>query len=297
MPDAIGRIHTDQGLGGFSFGNGGKTDEIRVRAGLRMQHLGGGVLEGEDGNVVFLTPSLGGLSDGGGSLVDQRGYAIKAQQLPFRIASLDDTVGDEREPVTRSQFAVPLFGARLGDDSQWKPVGYAEFFAVPVGRKMTGVANDHGTVFRNQNCRASCKTGNLTAEDAIQVREHLCGPSLMVIAQSSDNRADGHGGFQAFTAHVADNDEHGAVAAGQDVKEVASHLPGRVVFTLDKPTLETGQALWDEEMLHLLRLPHVVRHADVFALLFCETHQEDDEDGDRHGGANDLTEYKTSEDS
>ena len=43
-----------------------------------------------------------------------------------------------------------------------------------------------------------------------------------------------------------------------------------------------GNRLRDKKTLHLLRLPHVIRHANVFALLFREAHQENDKDGNRH---------------
>ena len=60
--------------------------ELRLREldkseALRLQHLDGSVLEGEDGDVVFLSELLGGAGDLFGGLGGDGGGAVEAEEL------------------------------------------------------------------------------------------------------------------------------------------------------------------------------------------------------------------------
>src|SRR6185437_16418282 len=106
---------------------------------------------------------------------------------------------------------------------------------------MARVGDGQGTVVSDERCAAGDEAADLPAEDAVEVGEHVGGPTLLRVTQGADDGAYGHGGLETFAADVADDDEERPVVAGEDLEEIASYLLCGHVNTFDR---EAGGGRW-----------------------------------------------------
>ena len=131
---------------------------------------------------------------------------------------------------------------------------------------------------------AESKTGGLRVPTAEQPLVELDEQSerIRIEAGRSANcpheQGDQHSSFETLSCHIAGDDEQASVGfVGDDLKEVATHLAGTAVLALNDESGKACTRLGKHDLLYLLRLPHVIRQANIFALLSGETHQEDDQ--------------------
>lgn len=69
-------------------------------------------LEDGDGDVVVLTPGLGGFGDLDGGLEAEGLGSVEAEEFVFGVGGFDDAVGDEGEGLVGGKmgFGVGVFG-------------------------------------------------------------------------------------------------------------------------------------------------------------------------------------------
>lgn len=105
----------------------------------------------------------------------------------------------------------------------------------------------------------------------------------VAVAEGAGEHGDGHGGFEALAADVADGEEFAAVGEGEDLVEVAADLLGGLVEGVEAGGLGVG----DEELLDGTGGLEFAGEAGFFALHGAE---EEDDHGEGGGGGYDRRE-------
>src|SRR5580692_4070874 len=112
-----------------------------MRLTLRMEYLSGSEGEGEDGDVILLTVSLGSGCDLGGGKIGEGTGAFESEELAFKIAGFDDAIGDEDERIAGREGNGGFRVGHIEAESQ-RQVGFdGDFFELAIGGEMAGIGD------------------------------------------------------------------------------------------------------------------------------------------------------------
>ena len=109
---------------------------------------------------------------------------------------------------------------------------------------------------------------------------------LAAVRMAPDDEGGEHAGLDAFAGHVADDDEHAAVAwIGKDLKEVAADLAGGPVFAGDGEAGRGRQLRGNEVLLHIARgVDFAGEEGALFGDLALVAEEEGEQGGEHAGG-------------
>ena len=94
-----------------------------------MQHLSGGVGDGEDGDIVLLAEGLGYAGDLCGRSGAEVAGAVEAEELAAFVLRFYYSIGDEGEAVAGPELEGDFLVVRAIDDAQRERGGDGEFLS------------------------------------------------------------------------------------------------------------------------------------------------------------------------
>ena len=162
---------------------------------------------------------------------------------------------------------------------------HGQFFAVKVGRNVSGVGDDGFAIGEDLHGDAGCVRLAATAQAAVQ-----CLENHVRLVAGFHNGADGaddqrylHAGLQALAGYIAEQNQDSALPVRQNLEEVASDLLRRLVLGFKHITRNRGDRFGNEELLNLaclvdLRLPLLAK----LKRLEEAPHQKDRDDIERY---------------
>ena len=126
-------------------------------------------------------------------------------------------------------------------------------------------------------------------EAAVQRAEDLCRIGLTgFCAKHAHDHGDIHARLQALAADIAQGHNRGAVIIGNDLKEVAADLHGRLVGAGDSVTLKGGQSRRDKYLLDFAPTLQFAFHHSMASLLFQRVAIHGIENGRKENQRSDL---------
>ena len=176
----------------------------------------------------------------------------KPKSSPVGGLSFDDAIGEQSEAIPGGE-ANGVLGVIGFEKTKGQAGGAIDFLAVAIRGEMARVGEGEDAGGGEMGAEAGDEAAVAAVDEhAVETGEELGGAEDF--AGQGPDGADGqgalHGGFEAFSTDIADDDESRAIWQGDDLVEVAAHLRRRNVGCLQREALQNREFDGHESLLH-----------------------------------------------